>query len=307
VSINFVAFVAAEGFAKILRAFERVKVNVSKKKFKLILAVSIILAASARGFAFTGDGCGEGECKDCHYLSVDDATKIMEGLVDKVVSVEHSEVPGLWKLEVIKDGRKIPVNIDYSEQYLIPQTLSIAELKKRMGMTHSHKSPKRERMVDASKVTLKGALVLGNPKAEKKLIVFDDPECPHCQRLHNEIKKVVAKRDDLVFYIKMLPLEMHKDARRKAKTIICQNSVELLEASFNKKAVPDPECQTDVIEKTEAEAASLGIHSTPTVIFPNGLLSPGYKPAEKLIAYIDNPPNVDEEQKEQKEQANKSQ
>lgn len=269
---------------------------------RLAFASFILLSAPFSAGAFTGDGCGDGECKDCHSLSLERANKIMEGLATEVVAVEHSEVPGLWKLEVMKDGRKIPVNIDYSEKFLIPQALDIEELKKRIGMMHDPKS-KKQRMVDTSGISLEGSLVMGNPKAEKKVIVFDDPECPHCQKLHHEIKKVVEKRNDIVFHIKLLPLEMHKDARRKAKSIICENSIELLEASFDKKSIPDPKCETDAIEKTEADAARLGVRSTPTIIFPNGLLTTGSKPADKILEYIDNPPQADEEHKEPEDHA----
>lgn len=44
--------------------------------------------------------------------------------------------------------------------------------------------------------------VLGNPSANVLLIEFFDPNCPHCQRLHSVMKKVVEEYGDRVRYYK---------------------------------------------------------------------------------------------------------
>ena len=76
----------------------------------------------------------------------------------------------------------------------------------------------------------------GDKNAPYKVIVFDDPMCPYCAKLHGEIKKVLAKRKDIVF-IKMFPLPMHKGAYERAKAIVCEKSLALLEDSFESESL----------------------------------------------------------------------
>ena len=100
------------------------------------------------------------------------------------------------------------------------------------------------------------------------------------------MKKVVEQNGGVAFFIKMLPLKIHPDARRKSKTIVCTKSAQVLEDSLAGKPVPDPECETDAIERNEALAPTLGIRSTPTLVFPDGRVIPGYKPAEQILAEL---------------------
>jgi thiol:disulfide interchange protein DsbC len=132
------------------------------------------------------------------------------------------------------------------------------------------------------------ALILGDKKAANKVIVFTDPDCPFCGKLHEEIKKVVEKRKDIAFYIKLFPLtNLHPDAYWKSKSIICGKSLKLLEDNFKKKSIPKPACETDVLDRNIKLAASLGISGTPTLVMPNGSVLTGSLQADKLIELVD--------------------
>lgn len=101
------------------------------------------------------------------------------------------------------------------------------------------------------------------------------------------MKKVIEKRKDIAFYIKMYPLPMHKDAYEKSKAIVCENSLSLLEAAFEKKELPKPKCESTVVDDNIKLAQKLGISGTPGMIFPDGVIVPGYMEAEALIKLID--------------------
>jgi thiol:disulfide interchange protein DsbC len=100
------------------------------------------------------------------------------------------------------------------------------------------------------------------------------------------MKKVVAERKDIVFYIKMYPLPMHKDAYDKAKAIVCEKSLALLEDAFEKKPLPKPKCETTAIDENIKLAQKLGISGTPAMIFPDGKLVPGALDAKAIIEKI---------------------
>ena len=101
------------------------------------------------------------------------------------------------------------------------------------------------------------------------------------------MKKVIEKRKDIVFFIKLYPLPMHKDAYEKSKAIVCENSLALLEEVFEKKQSPKPKCETSVIDDNIKLAQKLGISGTPAIILPDGVLASGFMEADALIKLID--------------------
>lgn len=100
------------------------------------------------------------------------------------------------------------------------------------------------------------------------------------------MKKVIAERKDISFYIKMFPLSIHPNAYEKAKAIVCKKSLALLENAFNKKELPKAECKTSAIDENIKLAQKLGISGTPVLIMPDGRVIPGYKDAKSLIELI---------------------
>lgn len=102
------------------------------------------------------------------------------------------------------------------------------------------------------------------------------------------MKQVVEQRKDIAFYIKMFPLPMHKGAYDKAKAIVCEKSLALLDDAFAKKELPKPQCDTKVVDENIKLAEKLGISGTPALIFPNGRLVPGAIDAKTIIGDIGN-------------------
>jgi len=64
-------------------------------KFTMLTLVFLgALALSAnQSHAITGEGCAEGACSDCHSLNKQEASELLKGMVQRVDSVEFSEVP----------------------------------------------------------------------------------------------------------------------------------------------------------------------------------------------------------------------
>jgi thiol:disulfide interchange protein DsbC len=249
---------------------------------RILLFVTLMVFSSANLFAMTADGCGAGSCADCHSISKQEETQLLGSMVDKVNNVEFAEVPGMWVVDVEKDKNKLPVFIDFSKQYLISG--NVIRLDDKTNVTKER--AERMHTVDNKRIPLADALLMGAPNARHKVIVFADPECPYCKKLHDEMKEVVKRAPDIAFYIKLFPLEMHPNAYGISKSIICNNSMEYLELSFNKQPVPPPNCDIPVVDQTIALAKELGIRSTPTLVLPNGRVLPGYRKAEALITTI---------------------
>lgn len=249
---------------------------------RTLLILLVVLFATNNVLAMSSDGCGAGSCTDCHSLTKAEAEQLLGNMVDKVNSVEFSEVPGMWVAEVEKGQKKLPVYIDFSKQYLVSG--NVIRLNDKENLTSERSA--RMNKVDVSRISVADALLLGKPSAKTKVIVFTDPECPYCKKLHEELKDVVRRDPNVAFLIKLFPLKMHPNAYEVSKSIVCSNSMELLELSFAGKPVPPASCATMVVDQTLALAGELGISSTPTLVLPDGLIVPGYKTADALLTLI---------------------
>jgi thiol:disulfide interchange protein DsbC len=101
------------------------------------------------------------------------------------------------------------------------------------------------------------------------------------------MKKVIQERKDIAFYIKMYPLKMHSDAYEKAKAIVCEKSLKLLEDALQKKPLPKAKCKTTVVDDNIKLAERFGITGTPAMILPDGRIITGYRDANSIKQLID--------------------
>lgn len=246
-----------------------------------VFAAALLIPAANGVSAFQGPGC-MGKCADCHSLEKTEAAKLLRAdrFNAEIKDIKMSPVKGLWEVELAQGGKNFTVYVDFAKKYLVEGRFTALE-----QLAQSTQLKK----VDLAKIPLDNAILIGNPKAEKKVIVFDDPDCPYCAKLHEEVKKITAKRKDVAFYIKMYPLPIHPDAYEKSKAIVCAKSAKLLDDAFAGKKLPKAECETNELNENIKLAEELGIRGTPAIIFPDGSLLPGYVPENVILDLLDNP------------------
>lgn len=245
------------------------------------VALLVLLASAVSNgpaSAFTKDGCGSGECTDCHSLAKNEAVTLLGGLVDNVVSVQPSAVKGLWEVDVSKDGQKWPVYIDFSKKHLL--NAQVIDVRTRESVTDARVSSLNR--TDVTKIPIEGALVVGNPKAKRKVIVFSDPDCHFCGMLHAEMKKIVEKDRSVAFHIKLYSRANNPASTEKATAVICEKSLSLLEDAYAGRPVPPAKCTTTSPADTYKLAQSLKINGTPTMILPDGRVIRGYRDADTI-------------------------
>lgn len=257
-----------------------------KGSLVFVVAAAAFLAPAA-SLAFDTGPTGK-DCRECHTLTAVEAAKLLGGAVEKVNGVAEAVPRGLWIVDVEGGGRKGVVYIDFSKKYLFSG--SVIDIATRDNLTQAHVI--EQNRIDVSRIPLGDAVVIGKRDAAHRIIIFDDPECPYCIRLHAEVKKVVEQRPDVAFFVKMFPLAMHPKAKDKAKAIVCagDRGAQLLEDSFAGKELPAPACETQQVEENIKLAGQLGIGSTPTLVFPDGRVMPGFKPSEKILEILDGKP-----------------
>jgi thiol:disulfide interchange protein DsbC len=236
--------------------------------------------------AFAGNSGKKKGCDTISQPEIQDILKSINAKDAKVVYIKKSPLTNICEVAVEKGGQPAIFYLDFAKTHLFFGKM--VEMKTMTNLTEkSIMEIKDKKRIDTSKIPLTSALVLGDLKAEKKVIVFTDPDCPYCSNLHNIIKQISDKRKDIAFYIKMYPLPFHKDAYWKSKSIVCNNSLQLLQDCFDKKEIAKTDCKTDEVDDTIKLAKSFGIDGTPAIILPDGRLRMGALPEEELTKLID--------------------
>jgi thiol:disulfide interchange protein DsbC len=250
----------------------------SAKSIFLSAFVVSLLAFAAPSFAMS-EGCG-GDCASCHTITVQEANGLLKS-VGTVTAVKPAAVRGLFEVTLQREGRTATAYIDYGKKHLIGGQIFEIATGKAVGAAAPAKQIEK---IDPAKLTSDNTLLLGNPKGKKKLFVFTDPECPFCSKMHGELKKLVALEPDLAIYIKLFPLKMHPHAYDKARVILGERSLKLLEKSYEGKPLPAPGAHDAKkgVDETMRFAEGIGINATPTLILPDGRVMPGFREAKDV-------------------------
>jgi thiol:disulfide interchange protein DsbC len=252
----------------------------------VVIGALLFLTPAAEAALAEHPDCKSKNCLECHKMDKKDAEPILKKLKEAgnlppgatVRDVKPAPAGGLWQIDLEADGRQGILYVDFSKKFLVPQIIPLEAIKRQ-----------EQRKIDFSKLPLKEALIMGPKNAKKKVAVFTDPDCPYCRKLHEEIKTLQSKRNDIAFYIFLRPLPMHKDAAKKAEAVLCSKSQAMLDDAMSGKAVPEPSCSTAKaqVDRINALADSLEFRGTPTMVREDGTVNPGYLPADQLAAWAD--------------------
>lgn len=145
------------------------------KKNLLLLLVPIIaiIAIVALIEGFSGEPSGAKE-KKSGTLTVQQANEALHKLNKNITvdSVAKSPIDGIWEVIVTTPQGKKIAYIDTEGKYLLSGT--IIELA--TGTDLTQKKGEDLNKVNFADISLDHTVMLGNPKATKKVIVFDDPD-----------------------------------------------------------------------------------------------------------------------------------
>lgn len=249
-------------------------------KSLLYIAIFFVLTGTT---AFAMESCGAKPCASCHNLTLKEANELLRE-VGEVKKVQLSPVNGLWLLELEREGRQGVVFMDFGKKNLIAGTVFPLQSKTAAGKPAAGEA--QVAALNVAAIPLENSIIMGNPKGEKRLFVFTDPDCPFCARMHGELKKLAVMEPDLAIYVKLLPLKIHPQAYDRARVILGAKgkSPEMLDHAFSGAKLPAPRDGDDKmpVDDTIRFAESAGITVTPTLVLPDGRVMPGFREAAAL-------------------------
>ncbi|MBC7918962.1 MAG: DsbC family protein [Rhodoferax sp.] len=198
----------------------------------------------------------------------------------QIDEVSKTGIPGLFEIRV--NGTDIYYT-DAQANYLIQG--SLIDTKLRRNLTEERMEKLTAVKFDA--LPFKDAFVIVRGKGERKIAVFEDPNCGYCKRFERDLQKV----DNVTVYMFLYPI-LGPDSTEKSKSIWCakdkgQAWLDWMVRDQNVSLSNANSCDTSALTRNVELGRTHKITGTPTLFFTNGARVPGAidnKQIEKLLA-----------------------
>lgn len=246
-----------------------------KKKLSVLAAVAALALSACSPQAAATPAVSAAEAEKAIKAKLESAYAEQQL---KVQSVRAAPVAGWY--EVVVSGNQV-VYTDAKGDYMMVGDLVDVASKKSLTEARSQDLSK----VDYASLPLDMAVKEVRGNGALKVVVFSDPDCPFCKRLEAEF----AKMTDLTIYNFMMPIaSLHPQAAAKAEQIWCQPDRTAAWTGWMRegKAPPAVAACDNPVAQTVSLGEQLGFTGTPTIVFPNGKVQPGYMPAAQLKEVI---------------------
>ena len=192
----------------------------------------------------------------------------------QIDEVRKSEIGGLYEVRV--DGSEIYYT-DAKADFLIEGSLIDTRSKRNLTEERVEKLT----AVKFDSLPLKDAFVVVRGNGERKLAVFEDPNCGYCKRFERDLQKV----DNVTIYMFLYPI-LGADSVEKSKAIWCAKDrvAAWLDWMLRDQSATSAAagCDATALSRNIELGRKHKINGTPTLLFTNGSRVPGAVDAKKV-------------------------
>ena len=185
--------------------------------------------------------------------------------IQPIDEVRRTPMPGVFELRV--DGTEIYYT-DAAGHFLIQGQL--IDTRNQRNLTEERQQ--KITAIDFKTLPLKDAITIVRGKGERKLAVFEDPNCGYCKRFEREL----SKADNITVYLFLYPI-LGKDSVDKSKAIWCAKDQDKawLDWMVRDQTPANASCDTAAIKRNVEFGQKMKITGTPTLVFVDGTRVPG--------------------------------
>lgn len=239
------------------------------KKMVTIALIALMAAVMPAGRSFAAAGTADAVPK----AVIEKITAAIPNT--KIDSITPTKVKGLY--EVAAKGNV--VYVDEKGKYLLVGELF--EFASGRNIT----ADRRKSLIKPfnwTSLPLKDAIRINGPDSERKIAVFDDPDCPYCRKFHSEIPAITKAGVEV--YVFLTPIkQIHPLAYDKSVSVWCNvDRDKTLKAAMNGEAVEAGKCEHPV-DRNMDMMKNLGVAGTPTIFLSNGQRMDGYVTASRIL------------------------
>ena len=185
--------------------------------------------------------------------------------IQPIDEIRRTPMAGLFELRV--DGTEIYYT-DASGSYLLQGQL--IDTKSQRNLTDER--VQKITAIDFKTLPLKDAITVVRGNGERKLAVFEDPNCGYCKRFEREL----AKADNITVYLFLYPI-LGKDSVEKSKSIWCakEPGKSWQDWMVRDQSPASSTCDTAALKRNTEFGQKMKITGTPTLVFTDGTRVPG--------------------------------
>jgi thiol:disulfide interchange protein DsbC len=196
----------------------------------------------------------------------------------EIDEVNKSVLPGLYEIRV--NGTEIYYT-DAQGNYLIQGNL--IDTKQRRNLTEER--VEKLTAVKFDSLPVKDAFTIVRGNGQRKMAVFEDPNCGYCKRFERDLQKV----DNVTIYMFLYPI-LGADSTEKSKAIWCAKDRAKAWQDWMVRDQPTPPaaamCDTSALTRNVDLGRSYKINGTPTLLFIDGTRVPGAIESKQVEKYL---------------------
>ena len=197
--------------------------------------------------------------------------------IQPIDEVRRTPMPGLFEVRV--DGTDIYYT-DASGHFLLQGQL--IDTRNQRNLTEERLQ--KIMAIDFKSLPFKDAISWVKGNGERKIAVFEDPNCGYCKRFERDI----AKLDNVTVFVFLYPI-LGKDSVEKSKSIWCaKDPAKSWQDWMVRDQMPAAaNCDTGSLKRNMEYGQKMKITGTPTTLLPDGTRIPGaieLSQLEKLLA-----------------------
>lgn len=206
--------------------------------------------------------------------------KLLRVDLDKV-TIKPSVISGIY--EVSLGGEVIYMTTD--GRYLVIGDIRDAKT----GENFTEKKRSEVRLNSINTVKEQDSIIFKSKEKETKhiLYVFTDVECPYCAKFHQEVPKLNEAGIEVRYLAFPRSPEGSKDFTKMISVWCSKDRQQALSDAKAGKNIEKIACDNNPVKQELELGRTVGVTGTPALILPTGELLPGYVPAERLVAYIE--------------------
>lgn len=196
----------------------------------------------------------------------------------EIDEVNKSVVPGLYEIRV--NGSEIYYT-DAQGNYLIQG--NVIDTKQRRNLTEER--VEKLTAVKFDTLPIKDAFTIVRGNGQRKMAVFEDPNCGYCKRFERDLQKV----DNVTIYMFLYPI-LGADSTEKSRAIWCAKDRAKAWQDWMVRDQPVTPaaamCDSSALTRNVELGRGYKINGTPTLLFIDGSRVPGAIDSKQVEKYL---------------------
>lgn len=195
-----------------------------------------------------------------------------------IQSIAESEMEGVYLVDL---GSQTLFAYENGQHLLVGEAF---DTDRQVSLLSEYKAEKMSKSLSALEESK--MIIMGPEDSERYITVFTDIDCGYCRKLHFETVPKLVEAGIKIRYLLWPRAGLESESYDKAVSAYCaDDQVKALTDAKAGKEIDKIECDNPVAEHFRIGIDG-GVRGTPNIVLDNGIIIPGYVPAERILGQL---------------------